>query len=128
MSTIVIGVTSVGTALEACRRGLELAQSLDAQVHLVYALDERDAGADSKARRHAEGLLESISLATNRPTKVHALAGPPDAVILSVAESTNADMIVLGNQGLSGSRYVGRTVQAKVLRDARCAVLVVDTA
>ena len=125
--TIVIGVTNHTTALAACERGLALARISDATVHLVYAIDENDPHFEVKRDRHAEGLLESISKSSGRPVQTHALVGKPHEVILSVARSTNADLLVIGNQGLTRRGRFTRQTPARVLRSATCSVLVVDT-
>ncbi len=127
MSTIVIGVTQHTTALAACTRALELARATDADVHLVYAVDERDRESEATTRRHADGLLETLQLSSTRPMTVHTVLDRPDRAILDVAKKTNADLVVIGNQGLVRRGRFTRDVPARVLRGATCSVLVVDT-
>ena len=127
MTTIVIGVTNQSTALDACSRGLALARATDAAVHLVYAVNEGDSKAEDVARRHAEGLLESISLSSSVPMTVHVVHSKPHDAILEVAQLTAADMIVVGNRGLVQHGRFTRQPPAQVLRGARCSVLEVDT-
>lgn len=125
--TIVIGVTNRATALEACSRAIQLAKATDADVHLVYGIDERDPDAEAVTRRHAEGLLESLALSTAVPVTVHAIGGKPHEAIVSVARQVHADLIVVGNQGMLRWGRLTRATPARVLRDAPCSVLVVDT-
>ena len=68
-TTIVVGVTNRTSALAACTRAFELARPGD-QIHLVYAVSGRGAEAET-ARRHADGLLETLQLSSSRPVTVH---------------------------------------------------------
>jgi nucleotide-binding universal stress UspA family protein len=125
MTTIVVGVTNHSTALAACRRAFELARSGD-QIHLVYAVDGHGTAADT-ARRHADGLLETLQLSSGRPVSVHTVQDPAHRAILDVAERTNADLIVIGNKGMVRNGRFTRAAPARVLRGATCSVLVVDS-
>ena len=126
-TTIVIGVTNQATALAACARALELARATDANVHLVYAIDEHDPHAESTARRHADGLLESLALSSSLPMTVHTVIGHAADAILQVAATTQADVIVIGNKGLTRHGRFTHETPAQVLRKATCSVLVIDT-
>jgi len=125
MTTIVIGVTNHTTALAACNRAFELARPGD-QIHLVYAVTERGAE-EAAATRHAEGLLETLQLSSNRPVSVHTVHDEPHRAILGVAERTKADLIVIGNRGMVRNGRFTRAAPARVVRGATCSVLVVDT-
>ncbi len=125
MTTIVVGVTNHTTALAACHRAFELARPGD-QIHLVSAVDGRGAEA-ATAHRHADGLLETLQLSSNRPVTVHTVHGEPHEAILEVAERTKADLIVIGNKGMVRNGRFTRAAPARVLRGATCSVLVVDT-
>lgn len=53
--------------------------------------------------------------------------GSPAAVILDVAEEENVDLIVIGSSGKSGfDRFLMGSVAAKVVKSAKCSVLVVN--
>jgi nucleotide-binding universal stress UspA family protein len=94
----------------------------------VYAIvDERTGKAEAIARRHAEGLLESLELSSSLPMTVHVEFGKPHEVILDVARHVGADLIVIGNQGLVSHGRFTRLTPSLVLRGATCSVLVVDT-
>jgi nucleotide-binding universal stress UspA family protein len=125
MTTIVIGVTNQTTALAACNRAFELARPGD-QIHLVYAV-EGDGAEVATAERHADGLLQTLQLSSSRPVTVHTVRDEPHRAILDVAERTNADLIVVGNQGLVRRGRFTKATPARVLRGANCSVLVVDT-
>ncbi|MBK9972995.1 MAG: universal stress protein [Acidimicrobiaceae bacterium] len=85
-------------------------------------------GADAEtARRHADGLLESLQLSSSRPVSVHTILAEPHQAILDVAERTQADLIVIGNRGMVRNGRFTKAAPARVLRGATCSVLVVDT-
>jgi nucleotide-binding universal stress UspA family protein len=125
MTTIVIGVTNHSSALAACNRAFELARPGD-QIHLVYAVAGKGAEVET-ARRHADGLLETLQLSSNRPVSVHTVHDEPHTAILEVAEHTKADLIVIGNRGMVRNGRFTKAAPARVLRGATCSVLVVDT-
>jgi nucleotide-binding universal stress UspA family protein len=126
MSTIVIGVTKHSSALAACSRAFEIARPSD-HVHLVYAIDHGGTAETATARRHADGLLETLQLSSTRPMSVHTINDKPHQAILDIAEQTNADLIVIGNQGMVRHGRFTKAVPARVLRGANCSVLIVDT-
>ena len=125
MTTIVVGVTNHSTALAACHRAFELARPGD-QIHLVYAVEERGDDA-AVAARHADGLLETLQLSSNRPVSVHTVHAAAHQAILDVAAEHHADLIVIGNRGMVHNGRFTRATPARVLRGATCSVLVVDT-
>jgi nucleotide-binding universal stress UspA family protein len=125
MTTIVVGVTNQSSALAACNRAFELARPGD-QIHLVYAVGGSGAEAET-AHRHADGLLETLQLSSNRPVSVHTVHDEPHRAILDVAAHTKADLIVIGNRGMVRNGRFTKAAPARVLRGATCSVLVVDT-
>lgn len=126
-TNIVVGVNNQATALAACSRAMTLARMTDAQLHLVYAIAKDDASAEATARRHAEGLLESLKLGSALPVTIHVIPGKPHQAIGMVAREQNADLIVIGSKGLTRRGRFTKEPPALVLRNATCSVLVVDT-
>jgi nucleotide-binding universal stress UspA family protein len=58
----------------------------------------------------------------------HARQGGPADVILHVAEEQNADLVIVGNKGMSGAkRFLLGSVPNKVSHHAPCSVLIVRT-
>jgi nucleotide-binding universal stress UspA family protein len=49
------------------------------------------------------------------------------SAILDIAQSQDADLIVVGNRGMTGARRVLGSVPNSVAHGARCAVLIVPT-
>lgn len=125
--SIVVGITNHTTALAATEHALELARATDAIVHLVYAIPAGDERSTDDTRRHAEGLVESLSLSRRNVIETHVVADPPDVAICAVANRVGADLIVIGNQGLDRRWRFGASTPARVIGAAPCCVLIVDT-
>lgn len=79
-------------------------------------------------RRAAETVARRVTEATGRPAaefKVHVETGSPHARVLDLAETSQADLIVVGHQGSSGLKrlLLGRVAET-IVRHAHCPVLV----
>jgi nucleotide-binding universal stress UspA family protein len=60
--------------------------------------------------------------------QTHPVEGDPAEAVLSVAEETKADLIVVGNKGMTGARrFVLGSVPNNVSHHAPCSVLIVRT-
>jgi nucleotide-binding universal stress UspA family protein len=124
---IVVGVSQVESAQKAARCGIDLATKLGAELHLVTAFDARGASSGEDARRHAEGFLESMALASSPAIRTHALAGDPTEAILQVADEIGADLIVVGNKGMKGAGRILGSVPNDIAHKTTCSVLIVNT-
>ncbi|MGI9557588.1 MAG: universal stress protein, partial [Solirubrobacterales bacterium] len=61
-------------------------------------------------------------------TRTHAKEGDPADALLDVAEETGADLIVVGNKGMTGARrFVLGSVPNNVSHNAPCGVYIVRT-
>jgi nucleotide-binding universal stress UspA family protein len=123
---ILVGVSKVDSAKKAAGCGIDLATKLGADLHLVTAFDA-DAHSGGDDRRHAEGFLESLALASPLPIQTHALPGDPAAAILQVAEEVGADLIVVGNKGMRGAARILGSVPNNIAHRTGCSVLIVNT-
>jgi nucleotide-binding universal stress UspA family protein len=143
--SIVVGTDGSTTAQEAVRQAIELARTVDATIHLVSAYEpvsesrlthERqqvpeDAQWMVNARedvdaalKEAAAPLEEEGLSVER----YAREGDPADAILDVAEETKADLIVVGNKGMTGAkRFLLGSVPNKVSHHAPCSVLIIRT-
>jgi nucleotide-binding universal stress UspA family protein len=142
-STIVVGTDGSVTASRAVRKAAEIARLSSAALHLVTGYrpphDMAVVGpmgmalgveSDDEARSGIEGMLESLAkeIAGEGVTvSLHATPGRAADAILDVAEREQADLIVVGNRGVQGSRPFLGSVPFNILHHARCAVLVVHT-
>ena len=60
--------------------------------------------------------------------EIYARQGDPADAILDVAEETKADLIVVGNKGMTGARrFLLGSVPNKVSHHAPCSVLIIRT-
>jgi nucleotide-binding universal stress UspA family protein len=140
--SIVVGTDGSDTATKAVQEAGAIAAKLGATVHLVsaYTRDQEVSGGRppkdvehvAEPRNHAEGILdpvrESLSEAGVKDINVHALEGDPAEAIIDIAEQTGADLIVVGNKGMTGAkRFLLGSVPNQISHHAPCSVLIVRT-
>ena len=143
---IVVGTDGSTTAGEAVRRAKALAEAFGADLHVVNAykppalvmattaepglmpsaLVEWEAAASEDARRLLDTVAEGL-IGVGASVTTHAVAAHPAAAILSVAQAVGADLIVVGNRGMQGTRRVLGSVPNHISHHAPCDVLVVDS-
>ncbi len=142
MKVIVVGTDGSATAEQALREAGDLAKSTGAKLHIVSAY-EPIAGArvsdDAPERAQwlvgpdvqVDSVLDSAAGALHArgvDTECHARKGDPADALLDVAEENGADMIVVGNRGMTGAkRFLLGSVPDKVSHHAPCSVLIVRT-
>ena len=119
--SIVVGTDGSATAGEAVRQAMELATSVGAMVYLVSAYEPTPEGRlrDERAqipadlqwmvnpREDVDATLKAGAEAIRASgVNVETLAreGDPADAILDVAEEKNADLIVIGNKGMTGAK------------------------
>jgi len=144
-SRIVVGTDGSETAAEAVRQAADLAKLSGAQLSIVSAYEpvskrrtegeQLDAPADVQhqlgPREDVNLVLEAAAAAAKKEgleVQTHPVEGNPADAILTVAEDTNADLIVVGNKGMTGARrFLLGSVPNNVSHHAPCSVLVVRT-
>jgi nucleotide-binding universal stress UspA family protein len=143
--SIVVGTDGSETATEAVRQAVDLAQSLEAKIELVSAYEPVPAGRLREERREApedlqwainpredvDATLEeaaSIAQAAGVEVATYSRQGDPADAILDIAEEREADLIVIGNKGMTGAkRFLLGSVPNKVSHHAPCSVLIIRT-
>jgi nucleotide-binding universal stress UspA family protein len=143
--SIVVGTDGSETAKEAVRQATELAKSVGAQLSVVSAYEpvpegrlrseRQDAPQDLQwsinPREDVEATLSDAAEAIKGDgVKVETFSreGDPADAILDVAEETGADLIVVGNKGMTGAkRFLLGSVPNKVSHHAPCSVLIIRT-
>ena len=122
--TIVIGTDASDTARQAVREAVEVASALAASIELVsaYAPGRRE---DAEAMlREAGAEVEAAGVTV----RTYAREGDAADAILDVAEERGADLIVVGNKGMTGAkRFLLGSVPNKVSHHAPCSVLIIRT-
>ncbi len=143
-ASLVVGTDGSSTAQEAVRQAGELARHLGARIFLVSAYEpvpagrlreEREVPADLQWMINPRGDVEdTLELAAESlresGVEVETLAreGDPADAILDVAEEKGADLIVVGNTGMTGAkRFLLGSVPNKVSHHAPCAVMIIRT-
>jgi nucleotide-binding universal stress UspA family protein len=144
-SSIVVGTDGSDTAKEAVRQATELAGKLGAQINLVSAYepvpegrlrDERQQVPDDvqwmvHPREDVTSTLDEAATQIQEAgveVETFAREGDPADSILDVAEEQNADLIVVGNKGMTGAkRFLLGSVPNKVSHHAPCSVMIIRT-
>jgi nucleotide-binding universal stress UspA family protein len=143
--SIVVGTDGSDTAKEAVRQAVELARSVGAELLLVSAyqpvsrvsLNREAAQAPEdvqwmvSAREDVATLLaEAAQTANDAGVAVQTFQrqGDPADAILDIAEERDADLIVVGNKGMTGAkRFLLGSVPNRVSHHAPCSVLIIRT-
>jgi nucleotide-binding universal stress UspA family protein len=142
---IVVGTDGSETAGEAVRQAVDLAKSTGAALEVVSAYEPVPQERLREEASEAPGDLapyvgprEDVNItldAAAGPARqegieanTHAREGDPADAILDVAEETKADVIVVGNKGMTGAaRFLLGSVPNKVSHHAPCSVLIIRT-
>jgi nucleotide-binding universal stress UspA family protein len=144
-SRIVVGTDGSDTAAEAVRQAVELSKLAGAQLSIVSAyepvskrrLQSESEGAPADVQ-YEIGPREDVNLVLDAAAagakqeglevQTHPVEGDPAEAILNVAEETKADLIVVGNKGMTGARrFLLGSVPNNVSHHAPCAVMIVRT-
>ena len=145
-ASILVGTDGSDTAKTAVRYAIDLARELGARLQIVSAYEPV---ADQRLREQRAAMPSDMQwtipphedvlamLAEAREdarlaglTQVETFARQGDAAdaILDVAEEREADLIVVGNKGMTGAkRFLLGSVPNKVSHHAPCSVLIVRT-
>jgi nucleotide-binding universal stress UspA family protein len=142
---IVVGTDGSDTASVAVREAIELAKAIGASVELVSAYEPVS---NLRLREEARQVPDDLQWMVNPredvdatlreaaerveaaglPVRTYAREGDPADAILDVAEERGADLIVVGNKGMTGAkRFLLGSVPNKVSHHAPCSVLIIRT-
>ncbi len=143
--SIVVGTDGSETADEAVRQATDLAKAVGGKINLVSAFEpvgnqrlreERQQVPDDmqwmiNAREDVEATLnEAVEKIREAGVQVETFArqGDPADAILDVAEENGADLIIVGNKGMTGAkRFLLGSVPNKVSHHAPCSVMIIRT-
>ena len=144
-SRIVVGTDGSETAQLAVREAAELARQTGAELDLVSAYEpvpqsrlrsEQMEAPDDIAhtvgpREDVDAILREAAAeveAAGVKVRTFARQGEPADAILDVAEEESADLIVVGNKGMTGAkRFLLGSVPNKVSHHAPSSVLIIRT-
>ena len=143
--SIVVGTDGSDTAKEAVRQAIDLAKQIGASIDVVSAYEPVP---ESRLREERVDTPKDLEWSVNPREDVdNTLADAADEVrgagvevetfarqgdlgdaILDVAEERGADLIVVGNKGMTGAkRFLLGSVPNKVSHHAPCSVLIIRT-
>jgi nucleotide-binding universal stress UspA family protein len=143
--SIVVGTDGSETAGEAVRQATELAKAVGAKIALVSAFEPVG---NQRLREERQEVPEDVQWMVNEREDVEATLrdaaqqveaagvevetfsrqGDPADAILDVAEEQNADLIIVGNKGMTGAkRFLLGSVPNKVSHHAPCSVMIIRT-
>ena len=142
--TIVVGTDGSPRASHAVEAAQALAAVTGADLHIVCAYQSTSvalAGIAGMAggpvpvdladgRENARTIADTAAAsarAAGIPVETHAVARSAADALCAVASAQSADLIVVGNRGMSGAGRVLGSVPNTVAHHAKCAVLVVPT-
>lgn len=135
---VLLPVDGSDEARHAARRGLELAKDFSADAVALYVVEgtslrlTRSAEEQERVRSRGEAVLadiEELAAEVGHSVDTELTEGNPVVRICEQAATKEADLVVLGRQGLSGlGRRLLGGVTEKVLARSDCPVLVVPAA
>ncbi len=143
--SIVVGTDGSETAAEAVRQAVDLAGSVGASVELVSAYEPvpgqrlrqeaiqapDDLQWSVNPREDVDATLDDaaqVARDAGVAVRTYARQGDPADAILDVAEETRADLVVVGNKGMTGARrFLLGSVPNKVSHHAPCSVMIIRT-
>lgn len=144
-SRIVVGTDGSDTAAEAVRQAIELARMTGSDLLIVSAYepvsgrrlkDEQegvpaDVSYEIGPREDVNLVLETAVSEAKRAgveAEMRPVEGDPSEAILTAAEDSNADLIVVGNKGMTGARrFLLGSVPNNISHHAPCSVLIAHT-
>jgi nucleotide-binding universal stress UspA family protein len=142
---IVVGTDGSETATQAVKTAIELAKVSKSKLEIVSAYEPVP---QDRLKQEAQGIEGDISHVVNpredvqlildnaaaeaKKAKVdvvtHAREGDPADAILDVAEENNADLVLVGNKGMTGAkRFLLGSVPNKISHHCPCDVWIAKT-
>jgi nucleotide-binding universal stress UspA family protein len=145
---IVVGTDGSETSGVAVEQATMLAKLSGATLHIVHAFrpvlvgEAATAASSGGPMVDLDGLNAAISenaeIVCAQATRAaerdgvavvsHPVCGDPSDTLITVAQKVGADLLVVGNRGMSGvKRFVLGSVPNKISHHAPCSVLIVDS-
>jgi nucleotide-binding universal stress UspA family protein len=143
---IVVGTDGSESANKAVDQAIELAAAVGAELELVNAFDvpspaklermraeipDPDFAFAADPANQSEMLLSDIAKKAEEAgvkTRTWSQGGDAASFIIDVATETDADLIVVGNRGMTGAaRFLLGSVPNKISHHAPCSVLIAHT-
>ncbi len=147
-TTIVVGTDGSDSANKAVSQAAELAEAGGGTLHIVHAYQSMNVGllamnatsggptidiegVNASISNTADAVCARAAEAVKRDgmnVETHTVPGDPCDALISVAEQVHADLLVVGNRGMTGmKRFMLGSVPNKISHHAPCSVLIADT-
>ena len=140
---IIVGSDGSDRAAVAVREAIALAKMSGAKLHVVHVVrpvtmvgaEQLDAGASAATRAslHDYGddlCKELLAEAEGQGVsgEAHVVEGHPADILIKLAEHIHADVVVVGNRGMTGiKRFVLGSIPNTVSHHCPCSLLIVNT-
>ena len=145
LERIVVGTDGSDTAAGAVTQAIEIAKAMGSKLYVVSAfvpsepvVDREEAVEIPADVQHQTGPRQGVNQVLDAATgeakqagvesEARPREGDPADALLDVAEEVNADLIVVGNKGMTGAkRFLLGSVPNKVSHHAPCSVMIIRT-
>lgn len=142
---IVVGTDGSDTAAIAVKQAIDLAKATGATLDVVTAFEPSTPQIATEERvevpgdvQYEVGPRQEVNMVLDRAAgeaeqagvsaTTHAREGDPADALLDVTEEVGADVLVVGNKGMTGAkRFLLGSVPNKVSHHAQCSVYIVRT-
>ncbi len=142
---IVVGTDGSGRASVAVKAAVDIAKAAGATLHVVHVVRSTStttlgieyadpgviAAAKEEMRDHGNRICALVAADAEHEgvsTQIHNVEGEPADMLTKVAEGVDADLLVIGNRGMTGvKRFVLGSVPNKVSHHCPCSLLIVNT-
>jgi nucleotide-binding universal stress UspA family protein len=142
-NVIVAGTDGSQTATIALGKAIQLAKQSGATLHVVHAHktvalhNASTLGGTVDVQGVNEGIradsarvcADAIAMADREGVEVvaHSTDGDPADMLIAIAADCDADLVVIGNRGMTGARRLLGSVPNKVSHHCPCSLLIIDT-
>jgi nucleotide-binding universal stress UspA family protein len=121
--TIVVGTDGSERAASAVKEAAELASAMGSKVHVIRAVAGPGGDPEIDLER-AKEVAKDVGV----DVETQVVRDDPSEALISAAEENGADLILIGNKGMTGARrFMLGSVPNDVAHHAPCSVLIVRT-
>lgn len=128
-NTILVAVDGSDTGRRAADRGMDVAETFDAELHVIYVVDTSRygrplTGTDTiveDLEDRGRSVMADLEAQATVPVTTVIRQGRPYDEIVDYAADVDADLVVLGNRGLGGgdAEQIGSVAERVVRRAGR---------
>jgi nucleotide-binding universal stress UspA family protein len=121
--TIVVGTDGSDRAESAVKEAAELASTMGSTVHVIRAVAGPGGDPEADLERAKE-----VAKDAGVDVETRVVRDDPSEALIAAAEANGADLILIGNKGMTGARrFMLGSVPNDVAHHAPCSVLIART-